>query len=138
MAETQHTNSAQHLSEQVARLKHSLALAEILLDAKKRGISKRVAIKQLHFTDLRHSHGEEHSGSNAHVDRRRKREMRIRRESYHGQKMLRARARDIYEGELDTERITALNDIAYDFDFDAQLASTDSALAPDADAGEEQ
>lgn len=110
------------LAGRIEALKHSLALADAIAAGKALGKTKRTVIRQLHFTDLRHSVGEERAESNPHVDRRRKRAMRIRLESRHGQRVMRQRSRDIYEGEQDTERILAQNDIAYDFDFDASIA----------------
>ena len=112
MADT--TQAADSLSERIARLAHSLGLAEALLDATKRGVSKRNAIRQLHHTDIRRSRGEESQESNPHVDRRRKREMRIRPEHTGAQRMMRHRQRDIFAAELELETFIAAADAAYD------------------------
>lgn len=113
------------LISRIAQLRHDLGLAESHNERLSAGRSRRQwRYKFAKGADFRHSLGEEHAGSNPHVDRRRKRAMRIRLENPNGQRMLRRRQRDIYEGELDTERIIALNDL----DFDAQFASTDSGI----------
>jgi len=110
------THTTQQLERRVASLAHSLALAQVV--SGKRGVAKRNAIRQLHHTDLRHSVGEERAESNPHVDRRRKREMKIRAEHTGVQRVMRRRSRDVYEGELDTERLIEAADVAYDFGFD--------------------
>jgi hypothetical protein len=109
------TRTTEQLERRVASLAHSLALAQAV--AGKRGVSKRNAIRQLHHTDLRHSVGEERAESNPHVDRRRKREMKIRAEHTGAQRVMRRRSRDVYEGELDTLRLNEIADVAYEFDF---------------------
>lgn len=110
------TQTAASLSERIARLAHSLGLAEALLDAKKRGVSKRNAIRQLHHTDVRHSIGEERAESNPHVDRRHKRTMRIRPEHTGAQRMMRQRQRTIFAAQAELEQFIALADAAYELD----------------------
>jgi len=110
------THTTQQLERRVASLAHSLALAQAV--SGKRGIAKRNAIRQLHHTDVRSSHGPELDRSNPHVSEpTRRRNMKIRAEHTGAQRVMRRRSRDVYEGELDTELIEAA-DVACDFDFD--------------------
>jgi len=110
-------NKTQQLDSRVASLAHSLALAQVV--AGKRGVAKRNAIRQLHHTDVRSSHGSELDRSNPHVSEpTRRRNMKIRAEHTGAQRVMRRRSRDVYEGELDTERLIEAADVAYDFDFD--------------------
>lgn len=118
-------SSQNTLDARVARLMHSIGLLEALNSAQKLGIPKRTAIKQLHFTDIRRTHGEERVGSNRHVDARHKREMRLRCEHTGAQRVMRRRSRDIFAAEEELESFIQAADMAYDFD--AQFASTDSA-----------
>lgn len=101
-------------ARRIASLEHSLELSLRIGAAKRSGISKRVAIKQLHFTDIRHSLGDQSAESNPHVDRRRKRTMRIRPEHTGAQRVMRARQRDIFAAETELEQFIALADAAYD------------------------
>lgn len=130
------SDTAEVLKQRIDSLAHSLRLAETLNTAIRAGVPRR-KVRFASAPDIRRSHGEEASGSNPHVDRRRKREMKIRLENRHGQRMLQRRSREIFEGELDTERLIAANDAAYDFDFDAQLASNELS-EPQEGAREEQ
>jgi hypothetical protein len=116
---TEQTPQNEALSDRIARLAHSIGLLEALNEAKHSGVSRRTAMRRMHANlDIRHSVGEEQGESNPHVDRRRKREMRLRPEHTGAQRMMRQRQRDILAGEEDTERLIHLADDEFDMDIE--------------------
>jgi len=114
---------AQLLKRRIDQLAHSLALSKAIGAAAGLGKRKRDAIRQLHFTDIRESVGEEFSRSNPRIKGRTKREMRVRAEHTGAQRVMRQRQRDILAAEQELERFI----IEADADYDAQAQGTNDA-----------
>jgi hypothetical protein len=124
------TATSEQLSKRIASLAHSLALAKAVGTAT--GRAKRNVIKALHHTDIRYSHGEENGVSNPHVDRRHKRQMRIRPEHTGAQRMMRKRQRTIWDAEDELEQFIAKADIDFDADILASSELSESPIMRDA------